>query len=506
MPAGLPDFVSISTPRGPDPVEYVGPGMWGAIYRSKTHSAYYRVLLTKDASIEAMQSVHDWAQGPSRPNIAPVTDVNIWFEEDCNYSYVRYDATGAQTLLDIFQANPPIDRIQHLAKAVRCLRTWRNFAGSGLPPMPAEIVFLANGSPVLLAAPYPPALGVEGILDCPSRVLFVSPEGLRGVSSVSDDAESIYAFVAMAALALHRPPELPPEEALLHGANRTLLAPATLQGTLPHWMDRLNAIQEMRKEIFRLLAIPSLERRRIEPDDLASRLDDWARRCAPITAVLLLQQEGQMEVASNLLREILGYEESYDLLILGATLAEIRKSALEGIEYLERAFSMDPSRKDALKHQLQLITRNPEIPPAVIGQNIPDWGSRLKSMLWRDFQELPARLQQQHEHEVAQFLIARSDFDEAAGFIYPRLFDEQKVHLWWKFDMALDYAEALMGKGTLEAAQEALNGIRIGIGKASAQRSVEADVLEKSTWRHGALERKLARIRLNLQRPAGGIQ
>ena len=49
MPAGLPDLVNIPAPCGPDPAEYVGPGLWGAIYRSKARTAYYRVLLTRDA-------------------------------------------------------------------------------------------------------------------------------------------------------------------------------------------------------------------------------------------------------------------------------------------------------------------------------------------------------------------------------------------------------------------------------------------------------------------------
>jgi hypothetical protein len=503
MPAGLPDLVNIPAPRGPDPAEYVGPGLWGAIYRSKARTAYYRVLLTRDAPIESMQGARDWSESPARPAIAPVTDVNIWFEEDCNYSCVRYAATGALTLQEVLQTSPPADRIHYLAQAVRCLTTWRNFAGSNLSPMPAEIVFSGSGAPLLLASPFRPALNVDDILACPARALFVSPEGFRGATSLLDDTDSLHVFIAMAALALHRPPDLPPDEAILHGANRTLLAPATLQSTLPRWMEKLDAIQQMRNEVFRLLAAPPSERGAVDPDDFASRLEDWARRCDPIIAVMMLHQGGRLEEACNLLREILGYEESHGLLMLGAQLAEIRRSPLEGIEYLERAISSDAERKDALAFQVQLVARNPELSRAEPGQEPPELWNRLKSTLFRDFNGLPVNLQQQLEHEVAQFLIARAEFDEAANWIFPRLFDEKKIHLWWKFDMALDYAEALMGSGS-PAARDALAGVRIGIDKATVQHSVSKDVLEECGQRLRALEQRQRLNGLRRQQPGGG--
>ena len=450
-----------------------------------------------------MQGARDWADTP-RQAIAPVTDVITWFEEDCKYSCVRYAATGTQTLHDVLRTTPPVNRIESLANAVRCLATWRNFAGSNLSPMPSEIAFASDGNPFLLAAPFRPELTAEDILACSARALFISPESLRGAAGPSDDAESLFAFVAMAALTLHRPPELPPEETLLRGANRTLLAPATLQGTLPRWMEKLDAIQEMRKEVFRLLASPASELRRVDPDDLAAQLAEWARRCNPINAIMMLRENGRLEDASNLLREMLGYEESYDLLMLGAELAVIRNSPLEGIEYLERALSLDPKRKEAFALQLRLVARNPDISRAAAGQETPELRSRLKSMLFRDFAELPAQLQQQLEHDVAQFLIRRSECDEAAAWIHPRLFDSNQVHLWWKFDTGLDYAEALLCRGALPQAEDALNGIRIGIEKANVQHSVDRDVLEEATRRRRELER-LARVR-RLQQAGGGSQ
>lgn len=506
MHADHPDQLNIPTSHGSDPAEYVGPGMWGAIYRSKEHTAYYRVLSAREASLESMQGARDWAESQTRPRIAAVTDVNIWFEEDSNYSYMRYAATGAQTLQDILFVSRPSDRIKHLATALRCLSTWRNFAGSHLSPTPAEIVFREGGDPVILAAPFRPALTVEDVFSCPTRALFASPEAIRGTAQPADDAESLYGFVAMAALALHRPPELAPEEALLHGANRTLLSSATVQGTIPRWMDKLDAIQEMRKEVFHLLAAPSSERRGIDPDDLAARLEEWARNCDPITAVISLHKKGRLEDACNLLREILGYEESYELLILGAGLSEIRKSALEGIEYLERALAIGVNHDKALALQLHLIAQNPKAPPTSAGQETQDWGSRLKSLLWRDFDELPARLQREHEHEVAQFLIHRSEFDEAIAFIHPRQFDAQNVHLWWKFDIALDYTEALMGKGALPQAHDSLDGIRIGIEKARGNKAFEADKLDEFSRRREDLEHRLSKIRWDQQRAAGGRQ
>jgi len=504
MPADLPDLLNIPYSGGLDPAEYVGPAGWGGIYRSTRHPAYYRVLRQSEAPIESMQSAREWAQGPSRPAIAPITDVRTWFADDISCVYIRYAPAYGRTLLDVLQSlTSPIERIQHVGKAVGCLHRWRIHGGSDVSPMPAEILFDGEGKPILLAAPFRPALSVEDLLDCPVRALFISPERLRGVGAASDDAESLYGFIVMAALALGRIPEFPEADTILHGAARGLVTAEALQGTLPRWMDQLDAIKEMRNEIFRLLAAPAAERRSADPDDMAARLKDWSERSTPLVAVSLLQQSGRLQEAIGLVRGVLGYEASYDLLILGAVLSEIGRSPLEGVEYLERAITMKPDGMDAVEMQLQLITRNPVVPPATQGQDPSDWSSRWKSMLWRNFDRLPADIQKKQEHGVAGFLIARSDFAEALGFIYPRMFDAENVHLWWKFDISLDYAEALMGSGAVQDAQQQLHGIRLAIDRSAFQHSVEEEILVSARKRHQLLERRLhAKL---LQARAGGV-
>jgi hypothetical protein len=507
MPAGLRDKLIIPTPAGPDPVEFVGSATWGGIYRATAGHSYYRVLRSGEAPIEAMQGARDWADAPSKPEIVPVTDVSMWFEDDGNYSYIRYTTAAKQTLQEVLQESPPAERLRHLARALRSLHTWRNYAGSGLWPMPAEIVILENGDPMLLAAPFRPPTSLADIMACPVRAYYVSPEQIRGTGSTTDDADSLYAFAAMSALALHRPVELSPEEALLHAANRTLLNPVNLQGTLPRWMDKLDAIREMRTESCRLLAASAAERRGVSPEDFASRLEEWGRRCEPITAVMSLHQRGRIEEASNLLREILSYQETYELLTMGAALLAATASfTLEGIEYLERALTLTADRKDSYAAQLALITRKPEIPSVPTGGESPEWGTRLEEMLWRDFNGLPDSDKPAHEHRVAQFLIARGEFETVATFVYPRLFDRNNVYLWWKFDMVLDYAEALLGKGTLPEAAAVLSGAATGIERARASRSVRPDILSEASARHGRLAQRLGKVQREMQRPLGGVQ
>ena len=505
MPDGLPDLLKIPQADGPDAATYVGPASWGAIYRSSLLPAYYRVLLQDDAPLASMQGARDWSQGPSRPDTAPITDVRTWFADDTSYAYIRYEAPRGRTLSDVLQySTAPVERIQHVAKAVARLHQWRIFGGSDVSPMPAEIVFDEKGNPLLLAAPFRPALSIKGLLACPARALFVSPERLRGIGGAADDAESLYGFAVMAALSLGRPPELPAGEAILHGACRALLTPETLQSTLPRWLERVEAIKQMRSTFFRLLAAPAAERRSTDPDDLAARLEDWSERSTPQEAVSLLQHGGKLEEATALLREVLAYEPSYELLLLGAVLAEIERSPFEGVEYCERALKIDHEGTDARELQLQLITRNPLMPPAR-DQDATEWPARLKSMLRRNFDELPVKLQQQHEHGVAGFLIARSEFRDALEFVYPRMFDKDKVHLWWKFDLSLDYAEALIGCDALDAAKQQLHGIHLGIERATMQRGIDEEILLAARRRHWTLDGKLhARIQ-ERQGPAGGV-
>src|SRR5262249_17505716 len=102
-------------------------------------------------------------------------------------------------------------------------------------------------------------------------------------------------------LAVHEVSDLSPEEAMLSVANRTLYTPARMKSLLPPWMDKLESVGDMRAELLRLGAAGPSDRMRVDPQRLAGRLVDWARKSEPIQAVSHLRGLDRNNQARELL-------------------------------------------------------------------------------------------------------------------------------------------------------------------------------------------------------------
>jgi hypothetical protein len=67
---------------------------------------------------------------------------------------------------------------------------------------------------------------------------------------------------------------------------------------------------------------------------------------------------------------------------------------------------------------------------------------------------------------MAEHLFWRGQFDAAAQFIYPRLFDSEHVYMWWKFDFRLIYVRTMIEKKQFDDAQRELDKITLSLRKA----------------------------------------
>lgn len=507
MPVGLPERITIKATAGPDQVHYVGPSFKGLVYRSSQQGAYYR-LLPGEAPIRVVDEARTWVAAPPRPGIAAVSEVNLAFEDECSFVYIRYVASGAETLQEALRSQPAIERLHKIAKALRSLNQWWNFTGSGLLPMPADIVLGPADMPLLLAAPFhSDFVGVDALLEEPVRVRYLSPERLRCNTNSPGDADDLFVFIAMTLLAINELTDLSPGEAILRGANRSLYGSGRLTSSLPPWMDRVESVREMRAEILRLISVGSNERMRIDPHLLASQLDDWARRSEAYQAISHLRSLDRADEARKLLREILEYDESYELLLLAATIA---KTPLEAIEYLERAIGLAKDLREAYSLQLGLITGHDDLwlSPETDASDAPDgfgWRGQLHTILWRDFNSLSSQEQAERTREVCQSLIRRKDFRGAAEFIYPRLFDREGRYIWWNFDLVLDYGEALMGQGSLEAAESTFNGTTTGLAKVSENRTESSENIYRYAARLAVLKERFAKRKSEMQHQVRSI-
>jgi len=153
--------------------------------------------------------------------------------------------------------------------------------------------------------------------------------------------------------------------------------------------------------------------------------------------------------ALELLTEILVTDESYELLVHAGELALLAARPLEAVDYYERAIALNPGRLEAYEGQFGLLTKARFHNPLEDLYRCQGATSlQLDAKVWRDFQALPPKKQEDCELEMARYLLWRcqlrlwhDDLDSVAAFIYKRLFDDAGRFLGWKVGMNLTYAQ-----------------------------------------------------------------
>ncbi|HEY6140809.1 MAG TPA: hypothetical protein VI670_23900 [Thermoanaerobaculia bacterium] len=498
MPATRPESIVIQTGDGADAISLVAPSLWGSIYRSRRRAEYYRVVPLEEASTAVVSSAAQWIGKPPKRGLATIVEVRHSLEVDLSFVFIRYARAEGRTLAELLREGTVGEQLQLLARVAEALPQWWGGTAAAALPTPADIVLPEDSDAVLLPAPFHHPVDAAAVFAHPARARYLSPERLRSMSVPSEDADDLYALGVMLLGVFYRLPELSAEEALLRAANRTLYAAEALESALPSWRTKIEAVQAARAQAFSLIASSAAERLRVDPRDLASRLANWARSSEPFDAVESLRGRGLREEALALLSDILSHQPSHELLLEAALLAAEQHRVLEALEYVERAISLEPDQTGAHALQLTLFSRLMDTPPASGEERMKhlDLIERLEAMLWRDFGALPKDVQSRFESVVSRFLLARSRYREATNFIFPRLRDNAGTHLWWKFDLSLDYAEALMGISAMPQARESLLASKLGLQKVRASRTISDFDIHRIGTRIADLERRLG--------PAGG--
>lgn len=504
MLATIPETVVAETRDGPETLTLVGPSVWGVIYRSAAEGEYYRVLQPEEAPAAVISQAARWVGGPPKQGLAAIVEAGQSLRVDSTFVFVRYVLRGARNLAELWPSATPQQKLFAVARVAEALPQWWRGTARAALPMPADVLISKEGEAVLLPAPFRPPPDVRAVFAAPERARYLPAERLRDRAVASEDADDLHAVGAMLFDVLSHAPELDPEEALLRAANRTLFSAGA--SALPPWMERLDAIVEARAEAQILVTAPGSERMRVDPRDLAGRLLRWARHCDPVEAVQLLRREGKPKEALELLDEILRFEESLELLFEAAQLASDQGSILEGIEYLERAMTVGGDATEARVRQLQLIGRLLEAVPSAAEERErhKELVNRLEAVVWRDWRALPPSAERQCERVLSRYLLERGRYSEAARFIFPRLQDAEGTHLWWKFDLSLDYAEALMGLAALREAEGTLQASRAGLLRIRQSGTMTSAEMQHVGKRIADLERRLSVQKTPRSSPAAG--
>jgi tetratricopeptide (TPR) repeat protein len=407
---------------------------------------------------------------------------------------VRYAAGGGRTLAELWNEGELGERIDRVSRVAAALPAWWRGIGTAASPMPADVVLGADGEAILLPAPFRPRFDVAALVEHPGRARYVSADRLRARNVFSEDLDDLHAVGAMLAEIMCELGTPGADEVLLRAANRTLFDHPSVRSALPAWVDRIEAVREVRTLMLRLVK-PLREQHPADPLDVASSLARCARNSDAITAIELLRQTGRSREALAVLDEVLLEHDSMELLFEAARLAEAEGLLLEAIQYLERAVALAPNVTDGYAAQLLVIRQLLDTPPpSEQAARHRDLLERVDAIVWRDFGALPAEEQSRYESVASRILVERDRFHQAANFIYPRLRDAHGKHLWWKFDMSLDYAEALMGLSALPQARDALASSKIGLLRVKENKSVAASEVHRIGKRLADLELRLARL------------
>jgi hypothetical protein len=505
MPARFPERREFPLASGAaDGALFVGPSLHGGIYRSFARPCCYRLLAPEEATLEVRAELRAWKDQPRRPGLAPVVDVTPLYEEGS--VVVQYEIGVERTAAEALAHADPAVRLRHAARIAAALPDWWSRLGQGLLPMPADIVFAAEGVPHLLPMPLRRLPPMEKILAENARAICLAPELLRGSAAPAWGDYDLYALGVLLLGCFYRTPETGAEELLLRAANQSLFESHRLRSTLPGWLEGRDAPRQAVAAIRRLVDAGPAARAEMDAAALAAKLAEDAAGMEPLALIARLREAGNIGEALDLTRRILAERGDYQFYFLAAELARLEAVAvvfraavrpatldlgaagaeivmrslgllLEALDFLERAIGAQPGRMEPFEEQLRIIGileqvglplgALPELSPVLRG---------LDAILWRNFHRLAPQRQQEHELTIARYLLNKGEYGPAAEFIHPRLSEGDKYQ-WWKFGLNLAYAEALIGLGRLDDAHGLLQFLKGRLKHVRDNRSVpEADV------------------------------
>ncbi len=481
---------------GSETLTLVGPSFWGSVYRSEASSALCRLLPIERVPLAARQSIRRWTERQDRapgPRVARIFEATQLVTGGAYL--LRYGVDGGRTLLDVAADPDPEARLACAIQLLEAFPGWAEALGPGWLPMPADVAVTADGTPCLLPMPNRWAPDVTAVMAEPARAWYLAPELVRGRSGPTECSDR-YAFgmVLLGCFAALRPEQ--PAELLLQVATGTARAEGSTLGSLPLWLERLDATRKLHGAVAELLVDDPATRCRCDLDELRERLSALLPWTEPKRAIVRLLEGGRLPEAMVVLQDALLESEPYDLLLLGGSLSAQLGRPLQAVDLLERAVAGEPGRAEAYEEQLRILLGEGRSAARGWGARAPDRGDRLVHMVERDFERLPAEAQAAVEQQVADYLLSWGRCRQACAFIHPRLFAQGK-YLWWKFAMNIPYAEALAGDEREEEAKELIGEIESGF-----ERVLRSGAMTKLQVR--PYQRRLAALKAALLDAEGG--
>jgi tetratricopeptide (TPR) repeat protein len=476
---------------GRDELTLVGPSLRGWIYRSASRPACYRVLPMEEAPLELRAEAASWKDQARRPGLAPVVQAAQDLER--GFFFIQYETLAERTLQDVLEHPNPAARLEAAARTADAAVGWLKVLGTGFLPMPADVVFAAGGSPVLLAVPTREMPPLDCVFAEPSRALYLAPEALCGRGDAQAEALDRYALGIALLRCFCRIPAREPEELLRQVVNGTAFDTDSLESSLPMWLDSFAGIEPARAAVLGLVDRDPEVRAGLDLQRLAGVLAECSQSANPLRAVVATAVARGPAAALELVEAILPEDDSFELLAEAGHLAVQSGRTLEAIDFFERAIGRNPV-PELFESQLLAITALVRGESGIAPAKRPSVLEKLDAILWRDFQRLPPQKQSGHEEAIARYLLEREDFKKAASFIHPCLFEGDK-YIWWKFHMTLAYTEALMGLGDIEEAGRMLSDIKQKLAFVRKNRSVPEDEIARHGRRVQELERRLLQLR-----------
>lgn len=500
--------------------------MHGWVYRSSTDATWYRVIRMDDAPLDWRHRIRERHSDPNQAIMPPQHD----WQQLVNgrpHLVIAYQADApARSLAEVLGGGNPDGCLRGIVSYLRTLPEWWRLISPPLFALAAEVIIYADGKAQLLGLPRCPLPGTFTVFDEPRRVFYLAPELVRsaidGTRNASAwEAVDRYTIGAIALQGLCRLPEIQRvERALFRAAGGSLLKQPTAKNNLPPWLHGVTQYRQTLSLIRRLTSTSVDTRLAVDLPQLADRFDRLRELLDPRVAAASLRDRTQPREALDLLQQVFPLAETlgidaecqYDLMCFAGELcAQYLHRPLEAVDYFERAIDLNPAVATAYREQLRAIaTAGYQRELASLLESSRTIAIEGDTKLWRNYRFLAGsrafhagdEISQTDDRLVARYALWRRQYEVARDFIYPRLYDANKVYIWWDFDLNLAYVQAFLGLETgngsnLARAAEQLQQIKDGMKHVASSQSFQPAALQKFGQEVTQLEQRIHRMKHN---------
>ncbi|GAA2501281.1 hypothetical protein [Winogradskya humida] len=454
----------------------VGPSMWGDIYRSAT-GTYIRVLPASTPGLTARrrQELDSWADLPQANGVARVIEAKQRpLLTTRVFQCVVYEAEGAEPLTAILASGDPARRFGAVTAVLRMMPSWWQSVAEGMLPMPSDIV-VREGVPHLLRVPAWGMPAIAELLAEPARVLHLAPELIRDTGPGAGRATDLFALGAMVLSCAFDHDVGDGPIVLQRAAAGVALTSCYRRERLPGWTAGLPAVTEALDRAAVLADVDPAVRMAADRDVVVAALRAAVPAFDPVSSVRQFRDAGDPEAAVRLARQALLADGSYELYLLAADIAATGlHRPLTALTFLEEAALLAPERPESYAGQFDLIGRTHTLILGMLGSADPSFADRLDRIMTTALDRFDPQDREDHLPAMARYLIARERPGAANRLLSSALIHDGKSH-WWKFELMIAYGWTFLAAARPEQAAEVAAGVRAGLRRVEANRSVRPD-------------------------------